>query len=62
MPGGKNESSDLSNLDTAIRECKEEIGIDLGSPDFILLGTLKHRNIKTLDTGKLAMILIPHGT
>lgn len=44
---------------TAIRECKEEIGLDLASGDFITLGSLEHRNISI--AGKLAMVLIPYG-
>lgn len=44
-----------------IRECKEEIGIDLSSQDFIPLGTLEHREIKNIKENKVMMILVPHG-
>ncbi|CEP09866.1 hypothetical protein [Parasitella parasitica] len=60
FPGGKNEAVDQSNIDTVVRECKEEIGIDLSSPDFIPLGTLEHREIKNIKKNKLMMVLIPH--
>ena len=60
FPGGKNEASDKHNLDTVIRECKEEIGVDLGTPEFISLGTLKHRMITNME-GKVIMTLVPHG-
>ncbi|CAO3642165.1 unnamed protein product [Mucor fragilis] len=60
FPGGKNEPQDTSNLDTVIRECKEEIGIDLNSPNFIPLGTLEHVEIKNIKLNKLMMVLIPH--
>ena len=44
-----------------IRECKEEIGIDLSSKEFIPLGTLEHREIKNIKLNKVMMVLIPHG-
>lgn len=61
FPGGKNEPQDKSDLDTVVRECREEIGIDLSSPNFIPLGTLEHRDIKNIKLNKLMMVLIPHG-
>ncbi|KAI9254335.1 NUDIX hydrolase domain-like protein [Helicostylum pulchrum] len=60
FPGGKDEPSDKSHLDTAIRECREEIGLDLASPHFIPLGTLEHRKITSLEGKKLIMTLVPH--
>ncbi|KAG2229779.1 hypothetical protein INT48_005306 [Thamnidium elegans] len=62
FPGGKDEPSDKSHLDTVIRECREEIGLDLASPHFIPLGTLEHRKITSLEGKKLIMTLVPHET
>lgn len=44
-----------------IRECREEIGLDLASPHFIPLGTLEHRKITSLEGKKIIMTLVPHG-
>jgi 8-oxo-dGTP pyrophosphatase MutT (NUDIX family) len=44
FPGGKREQHDSSDLDTAIREAKEEIGIDLSNTsEYTLLGQLDDR-------------------
>ena len=44
FPGGKREQHDSSDLDTAIRETKEEIGIDLSNTsEYTLLGQLDDR-------------------
>ncbi|CEI90427.1 hypothetical protein RMCBS344292_04753 [Rhizopus microsporus] len=61
FPGGKSEPSDKDDLHTVIRECKEEIGLDLGSSAFIHLATLDPRAIKKYDDdSKVVMILVPH--
>ncbi|CAO3680387.1 unnamed protein product [Rhizopus microsporus] len=61
FPGGKSEPSDKDDLHTVIRECKEEIGLDLGSSAFIHLATLDPRAIKKYDDdNKVVMILVPH--
>lgn len=36
LPGGRQESGDTSLLDTAVRETREETGIDLGGPATVL--------------------------
>ena len=59
FPGGKDEPSDKTGLDTVVRECKEEIGIDLSTDDFLLLGTLEKRKIN--QANMLKMILTPYG-
>lgn len=61
FPGGKEDPGDKTHLDTVIRECKEEIGLDLDSPHFISLGTLEHRRITEMKTKTLMMTLVPHG-
>jgi 8-oxo-dGTP pyrophosphatase MutT (NUDIX family) len=43
FPGGKRDAEDLSDLGTAIRETKEEIGLDLEVPAFRYLGQLDDR-------------------
>ncbi|CAO3637408.1 unnamed protein product [Mucor hiemalis] len=60
FPGGKNEEADRNNLDTVIRECKEEIGLALDSPEYISLGTIKPRHITAIDSNKIMMTLVPH--
>lgn len=61
FPGGKNEEADRNNLDTVVRECKEEIGLALDTPEYIPLGTLKPRHITRADSNKIMMSLVPHG-
>ncbi|KAI8378985.1 NUDIX hydrolase domain-like protein [Blakeslea trispora] len=58
FPGGKDEPSDMTGLDTVIRECKEEIGIDLSTDQFMLLGTLEKRRIN--QANMLKMVLTPY--
>lgn len=60
FPGGKNEEADRNNLDTVVRECKEEIGLALDTPEYIPLGTLKPRHITRADSNKIMMSLVPH--
>lgn len=60
FPGGKNEEMDKTAFDTVVRECKEETGLDLSSPDFILLGTLDPIVLTSLKTRNPTMRLIPH--
>ncbi|KAI8973509.1 NUDIX hydrolase domain-like protein [Mycotypha africana] len=61
FPGGKNEPTDRTVLDTIVRETREEIGVDLSSTnDFAFVGTLPAKKIKynTIQK-KLDMTLIP---
>ncbi|KAI7888116.1 uncharacterized protein EV154DRAFT_518761 [Mucor mucedo] len=60
FPGGKNEAIDKTPFDTVVRECKEETGLDLASPAFILLGTLDPIVLTSLKTRNPTMRLIPH--
>ncbi|CAO3641171.1 unnamed protein product [Cunninghamella blakesleeana] len=57
LPGGKCEGNE-TDLDTAMREVKEEIGLELNSPDFIYLGKLDDKKIKSV-TNEFMMILSP---
>jgi len=43
FPGGKTDENDTSLLDTAIRECKEEVGIEISATDIV--GTLSSLHI-----------------
>jgi len=49
FPGGANEMEDVTLLDTALRECKEEIGLDAGAAE--VLGELD--NTPTIGTNYL---------
>lgn len=46
MQGGKRHG-DETHLETACRECREEVALDLQGPDFILLGGLPSRKAKS---------------
>lgn len=43
FPGGRREPTDRDELDTAIRETREELGLDLQRPGVELLGRLAER-------------------
>ncbi|ORX50876.1 hypothetical protein DM01DRAFT_1091223 [Hesseltinella vesiculosa] len=58
FPGGKNEPGE-TDKDTVVREVQEEIGLDLASKDFLLLGTLDDRELTSTYDRKLLMILVP---
>ena len=45
MSNGRRDASDASDLNTAVRETQEEIGLCLSSPDFELLGQLPERPV-----------------
>lgn len=46
FPGGKRQG-DETHLQTACRECREEVALDLQGPDFMLLGSLPARKAKS---------------
>lgn len=43
LPGGKRELGDLSDLETSMREAREETGIELGGSDCLIVGNLPER-------------------
>lgn len=43
LPGGKRELGDDSDLETSMREAREETGIELGGPDCLIVGNLPER-------------------
>jgi ADP-ribose pyrophosphatase YjhB (NUDIX family) len=45
FPGGKKQGTE-TGLATACRECREEVALDLQSPEFVLLGCLSTRKAK----------------
>ncbi|KAI7865446.1 NUDIX hydrolase domain-like protein [Spinellus fusiger] len=57
FPGGKEEKNE-TDYETAVREVKEEVGLDLTTSDFASLGKLDCREIKTYEN-KLLMVLTP---
>ncbi|ORZ13977.1 NUDIX hydrolase domain-like protein [Absidia repens] len=57
FPGGKNEENE-TDMETAMREVEEEIGLDLGGQDFLHLGKLNDKEITSLEN-KFMMILVP---
>ncbi|ORX77856.1 hypothetical protein BCR32DRAFT_282835 [Anaeromyces robustus] len=60
FPGGKSNPGE-SDKDTCERETMEEVGLDLSSKNFIFLGQLDQREIKSLASfNKKLMVLCPH--
>ncbi|KAI9265922.1 hypothetical protein BY458DRAFT_513039 [Sporodiniella umbellata] len=45
FPGGKSDPEDIDHLHTAVRECNEELGLNLNSNTFLFLGSLPPREI-----------------
>ncbi|KAG1469268.1 hypothetical protein G6F56_003353 [Rhizopus delemar] len=61
FPGGKNEPEDKNPMHTVVRECKEELGLDLDSDDFVYLGSLDSRIVTRLDDdSKIMAVLYPY--
>jgi 8-oxo-dGTP pyrophosphatase MutT (NUDIX family) len=60
FPGGKNEELETDE-ETCKREVWEEVGLDLNSDDFIQVGKLDEREIVSVASKKLLMMLIPFG-
>ncbi|KAI9305118.1 NUDIX hydrolase domain-like protein [Cunninghamella echinulata] len=58
LPGGKREANE-TDIDAAMREVKEEIGLDLHGPDFLYLGKLDDKKIIAMKNNELMMILVP---
>ncbi|GES82818.1 nudix family hydrolase [Rhizophagus clarus] len=60
FPGGKRDSNDFDDLDTAERETFEEVGLDLGNRElFIYAGALDEREITSTFGKNLLMVLCP---
>lgn len=62
FPGGKRELEDQSDLFAAMRECWEEVGLDLSEDDFSLAGRLDDREISGNFGQRLLMILASFST
>lgn len=60
FPGGRNEAGE-TDQDTVVREVREEVGLDLGSDDYVKLGCLDDRELTSLLGGKPIMILSTFG-
>ncbi|KAG4096997.1 hypothetical protein H8356DRAFT_941818 [Neocallimastix lanati (nom. inval.)] len=59
FPGGKANPGE-NDRETCERETMEEVGLDLTSENFMFLGQLDHREIRSLASFKKLMILCPH--
>ena len=59
FPGGRRQAEDADDLATAVRETREEVGLDLATSDFRLLGRLPERPVTA--RGKLVpgMVICP---
>ncbi|KAF3307447.1 hypothetical protein TWF173_003142 [Orbilia oligospora] len=60
LPGGRRDKSDEGDEVTAVRECMEEVGLDLTSEDCLLCGALPQRVIITNWGQKPLMVLCPY--
>ncbi|KAK6329843.1 hypothetical protein TWF718_003276 [Orbilia javanica] len=60
LPGGRRDKSDDGDEVTAVRECMEEVGLDLTSEDALLCGALPQRIIITNWGQKPLMVLCPY--
>ncbi|RVD89184.1 uncharacterized protein DFL_000202 [Arthrobotrys flagrans] len=60
LPGGRRDKSDEGDEVTAVRECMEEVGLDLTSEDALLCGALPQRVIITNWGQKPLMVLCPY--
>ncbi|CAG8478334.1 8400_t:CDS:2, partial [Funneliformis mosseae] len=60
FPGGKQDTNDVDDLDTAERETFEEVGLDLGNHKlFMCIGALDDREITSTFGKNLLMVLCP---
>lgn len=60
LPGGKRDPEDIDDLDTAIRETREEIGLDLSTADCLHVGNLPERVVTTTWGRDALMVLCPY--
>ena len=60
LPGGKRDLEDADDLDTAIRETREEIGLDLTTADCLHVGNLPERVVTTTWGKDALMVLCPY--
>lgn len=60
LPGGKRDPEDADDLETAIRETREEIGLDLTTADCLHIGNLPERVVTTTWGKDALMVLCPY--
>ncbi len=58
FPGGHTEKDDVDDIATAVRETKEEIGLDLNSEPFELLGRLDDLRVMSLPIALAPIIFL----
>lgn len=60
LPGGKRDPEDADDLETAIRETREEIGLDLTKANCLHVGNLPERVVTTTWGKDALMVLCPY--
>lgn len=60
LPGGKRDPEDTDDLETAIRETREEIGLDLTTANCLHVGNLPERVVTTTWGKDALMVLCPY--
>jgi 8-oxo-dGTP pyrophosphatase MutT (NUDIX family) len=60
LPGGKRDPEDADDLETAIRETREEIGLDLTTANCLHVGNLPERVVTTTWGKDALMVLCPY--
>lgn len=60
LPGGKRDPEDKDDLAAAIRETREEIGLDLNGSNCIHVGNLAERIVSTTKGNEALMVLCPY--
>jgi 8-oxo-dGTP pyrophosphatase MutT (NUDIX family) len=60
LPGGKRDPEDADDLETAIRETREEIGLDLTTVNCLQVGNLPERVVTTTWGKDALMVLCPY--
>ncbi|ORY55254.1 NUDIX hydrolase domain-like protein [Pseudomassariella vexata] len=60
LPGGRRDADDESDIAAAIRETREEVGLDLRAPNCLPVGDLPERVVATTGRREALMVLCPY--